>query len=303
MSKPHIAVLMGGWSPEREISLVSGAQCLQALEHLGYRVSPLDVSRSVAQDLTKLAPDVCFNALHGSGGEDGLIQGVLEILQIPYTHSGVAASALAMDKIRSKMLFASVGIPVARDMRVDLDGLSSHPFPRPYVIKPITQGSSVGIEIITDLSQPLPTHIIEMCKPFANEIMVEEYVPGRELTCGVMGDIVFDVLEITTARTFYDYEAKYSDGGSAHQVPAQISADIRNAIQSYTRAAHDVIGCRGVTRTDFRFDADGAGLIALEINTQPGMTPVSLVPEMAAAKDISFTDLVQWLVEDASCLR
>lgn len=299
----HVAVLMGGWSPEREISLISGEQCALALEAVGYRVTRLDVTRSVARDLETMRPDVCFNALHGSGGEDGVIQGLLEVMQLPYTHSGVAASAMAMDKRRCKILFAEAGIPVAADKRVGLDDLITHPFEQPYVLKPIHQGSSVGIEIITDTSVPVPNHVYENCQPFADEMMAEVFVPGRELTCGVMGDVVFDVLEITTARGFYDYQAKYETGGSAHQVPAAIPADIARAIQGYTQVAHKALGCRGVTRTDFRYDPEGMGLIALEINTQPGMTPVSLVPEMAAHKSISFESLVNWLVEDASCQR
>jgi D-alanine-D-alanine ligase len=299
----HVAVLMGGWSPEREVSLVSGEQCAVALEAIGYRVSRLDVTRSVAQDLAALRPDVCFNALHGSGGEDGLIQGLLEVMQLPYTHSGVAASAIAMDKRRCKIIFAEAGIPVAADKRIGLDDLTTHAFDKPYVIKPIYQGSSVGIEMITDTSVPVPNRVIETCRPFGDEMMAEVFVPGRELTCGVMGEVVFDVLEITTARGFYDYQAKYETGGSVHEVPARIPADIAQAVQDYSQMAHQSLGCRGVTRTDFRYDADGVGLVALEINTQPGMTPVSLVPDMAAYKNIGFQDLVKWLVEDASCLR
>ncbi len=299
----HVAVLMGGWSPEREVSLVSGEQCAVALEAAGYHVTRLDVTRTVAQDLAALKPDLCFNALHGSGGEDGLIQGLLEVMQLPYTHSGVAASAIAMDKRRCKIIFAEAGIPVAADKRIGLDDLTTHAFDQAYVIKPIYQGSSVGIEIITDTSVPVPNHVVETCRPFGDEMMAEIFVPGRELTCGVMGDVVFDVLEITTARGFYDYQAKYETGGSAHEVPARIPSDIAQAIQAYSLTAHRALGCRGVTRTDFRYDADGVGLVALEINTQPGMTPVSLVPEMAAYQNISFTDLVQWLVEDASCQR
>ncbi len=295
---PHIAVLMGGWSAEREVSLVSGAQCQAALERLGYRVSPLDVGRDIASVLSRLSPDLCFNALHGVGGEDGVIQGVLETLQIPYTHSGVLASALAMDKQRSKIMFAQANIPVAEDRVFLASAYREHPFDRPYVLKPVCEGSSVGIYMVSDPQGPLapidPTDIM---------MMAEVYVAGRELTCGVMGDTVFDVLEITTQRQFYDYAAKYEPQGSEHHVPAAISGSVKEQIQEYARAAHEVIGCRGVTRTDFRFDEAGVGLVALEINTQPGMTPVSLIPEMAAAQGIGFHEIVQWLVEDASCQK
>ncbi len=294
----HVALLMGGWSPECEVSLTSGAQCQAALERLGYHVSAIDVDRNIADVLARLKPDVCFNALHGVGGEDGVIQGVLETLQIPYTHSGVMASALAMDKQRCKQILAHAGIPVAPDCVFACDAYHDHPFDQPYVLKPVHQGSSVGIYMVSD-----PTGPLAQMEPTNDLIMAEIYVPGRELTCGVMGDVVFDVMEITTARVFYDYAAKYEPQGSQHHVPADIPASIKADIQDYTRRAHNVIGCRGVTRTDFRFDEAGVGIVALEINTQPGMTPVSLVPEMAAAQGIDFDDIVKWLVEDASCHR
>lgn len=303
----HIALLLGGWSPEREISLVSGRECAKALRRLGHQVTEIDVGRDLAQRLSETKPDLCFNALHGVGGEDGEVQGVLELMQIPYTHSGVGASAIAMDKMRSKILFADAGIPVTSDLLLTRESAASdpnqHPMDCPYVIKPVNQGSSVGITIIHDLSAERPACLNPDQWDFGEAVMIETYIPGRELTCGVMGKNIFEVLEITTKSPFYDYHAKYDPGGSAHQVPATIPDDVKRAIQEYSAVAHSVIGCRGVTRTDFRYDADGIGIIALEINTQPGMTPVSLIPEMAAATGMGFEQLVQWLVEDASCQR
>lgn len=294
----HVAILMGGWSPERTVSLTSGAQCQAALERLGYQVTAVDVGRDIASVLSHIKPDICFNALHGVGGEDGVIQGVLETLEIPYTHSGVMASALAMDKQRCKMMLAHMGVPVVEDKVFRGDAYDRHPFDTAYVLKPVHQGSSVGIYIVSD-----PTGPLAQIEPTEDLLMAELYVPGRELTCGVMGDITFDVMEITTSRGFYDYAAKYEPQGSQHHVPADIPAAAREQIQDYSRRAHAAMGCRGVSRTDFRFDAEGLGIIALEINTQPGMTPVSLIPEMAAAQGMGFDDIVKWLVEDASCQR
>ena len=303
----QIALLLGGWSPERDVSLVSGRECGKALRALGHQVTEIDVGRDLAQRLGEVQPDLCFNALHGVGGEDGEVQGVLELLEIPYTHSGVGASAIAMDKIRSKVLFANAGIPVTSDLLLTRESAAldtnNHPMDRPYVIKPVNQGSSVGITIVHDLSEKRPTCLNPDQWDFGEVVMIETYIPGRELTCGVMGKNIFEVLEITTKSAFYDYRAKYDLGGSAHQVPAEIPDDVKQAIREYSAVAHSVIGCRGVTRTDFRYDADGIGIIALEINTQPGMTPVSLIPEMAAATGVGFEQLVQWLVEDASCQR
>lgn len=301
--KPHIAVLMGGWSPEREVSLVSGAQCAEALRALGYRVSEVDVTRALDTQLAEVKPDICFNALHGVGGEDGEVQGLLEVLQIPYTHSGVRASALAMDKFLSKQIFVAAGLPMADSVLVEKGSVSDHPLPPPYVVKPVNQGSSVGIEIVTDGANDVPSCLSEDGWAFDGMAMVEAYVKGRELTCAVMGDAVFDVMEIVPSNGWYDYRAKYEEGGSRHDVPADIPAALADEIKAISLAAHNLVGCRGVTRSDFRYDAEESRLVLLEINTQPGMTPVSLVPEMAAYRGISFTDLVQWIVEDASCRR
>lgn len=301
--KPHIAVLMGGWSPEREVSLVSGAQCADALRTLGYRVSEVDVTHQLDAQLAEVKPDMCFNALHGVGGEDGEVQGLLEVLQIPYTHSGVRASALAMDKFLSKQIFVAAGLPMADSVLVEKGRVTDHPLPPPYVVKPVNQGSSVGIEIVTEGANDIPACLSESGWAFDGMAMVEAYVKGRELTCAVMGDTVFDVMEIVPSNGWYDYRAKYEEGGSRHDVPADIAAAVADEIKAISLAAHNLVGCRGVTRSDFRYDAEGDQLVLLEINTQPGMTPVSLVPEMAAYRGISFTDLVQWIVEDASCQR
>ena len=301
--KPHIAVLMGGWSPERDISLISGAECAHALRELGYRVSEIDVTRHLDRQLAEVKPDLCFNALHGVGGEDGEVQGLLEVLQIPYTHSGVRASALAMDKQLSKQVFAAAGLPLAESVLVEKGALDGHPLPPPYVVKPVNQGSSVGIEIVTEGQNDVPACLSEAGWAFDGMAMIEAYVAGRELTCAVMGDQVLDVMEIVPSNGWYDYRAKYEPGGSRHDVPADIPAALAAEIQAVSLAAHNLLGCRGVTRSDFRYDADEKQLVLLEINTQPGMTPLSLVPEMAAEKGISFNDLVQWIVEDASCQR
>lgn len=299
----HIAVLMGGWSPERDVSLVSGAQCAAALRELGYRVSEIDVTRQLDTQLAAVQPDICFNALHGVGGEDGEVQGLLEVLQIPYTHSGVRASALAMDKFLSKQIFVAAGLPMAASVLVEKGTVSDHPLPPPYVVKPVNQGSSVGIEIIIEGSNAVPASLSDAAWAFDGMAMVEAYVAGRELTCAVMGDTALDVMEIVPSNGWYDYRAKYEPGGSRHDVPAAIADALAAEIQAISLAAHNLVGCRGVTRSDFRYDADKDQLVLLEINTQPGMTPVSLVPEMAAHRGISFTELVQWIVEDASCQR
>ena len=298
-----VAVLMGGWSPERDISLISGAHCATALRDAGHDVHEIDVGADIAAQLTALAPDVCFNALHGVGGEDGLVQGVLEVLQIPYTHSGVRASALAMDKHISKQLFAAAGLPVAASCLVARGEVHQHPLAPPYVVKPVNQGSSVGVEIVTEGCNAPPDCLSESDWAFSGPAMVEAYIAGRELTCAVMDDTALDVMEIVPSNGFYDYRAKYDEGGSAHIVPADLPADIVAQIQKISLEAHKLLGCRGVTRADLRFDADGDGLVLLEINTQPGMTPVSLVPEIAAARGINYAALVDWILEDASCQR
>jgi len=299
----HIAVLMGGWSPERDVSLVSGAQCAAALRTLGHRVSEVDVTRRLDKQLAEVKPDICFNALHGVGGEDGEVQGLLEVLEIPYTHSGVRASALAMDKHLSKQVFATAGLPIAPSELVAKGSVTDHPMQPPYVVKPVNQGSSVGIEIVTDGSNHLPDSLSETGWAFDGMAMVEKYVAGRELTCAVMGDEVLDVMEIVPSNGWYDYRAKYDEGGSSHECPARIDDTLGALIRDISLQAHILLGCRGVTRSDFRYDPALDDLVLLEINTQPGMTPVSLVPEMAAHRGIDFTQLVQWIVEDASCRR
>lgn len=304
----HVAVLMGGWSAEREVSLNSGAACANALEGAGYRVTCIDVDRDIAARLAALKPDACFNALHGKGGEDGCIQGVLETLQIPYTHSGVRASALAMDKARAKVAFKAAGVPVAEGIVASpVQAARAHLMPPPYVIKPVTEGSSVGVYIVRE-DQAHPPQELNRPDWAYGEVLVERYIGGRELTCAVLGDKSLDIIEILPAEGlgFYDYEAKYAKGGSRHILPAQISREIYAFIQKIALDAHNALGCRGVSRADFRLDdrAEGTGeLVCLEVNTQPGMTATSLVPELAAHAGLAFGELVQWIVEDASCDR
>ncbi len=304
----HIAVLMGGWSAEREVSLNSGAACANALEKAGYRVTSIDAGRDIAGELAGLKPDACFNALHGKGGEDGCIQGILETLRIPYTHSGVLASALAMDKARAKTAFKAAGVPVAESLvATPAEAARAHLMPPPYVIKPVTEGSSVGVFIIREDQAHPPQELTRSDWAFG-DVLVERYVGGRELTCAVLGDKSLGVIEILPAEGlgFYDYEAKYAKGGSRHVLPAQLSPDIYEFIQKLALDAHNALGCRGVSRADFRLDdrSQGTGELAcLEVNTQPGMTATSLVPELAAHAGLAFGDLVRWIVEDASCDR
>jgi D-alanine-D-alanine ligase len=294
----HVAVLMGGWSAEREVSLVSGANVSDALKSAGYRVTTIDVQRDVGSLLTRLypRPDCVFNALHGRYGEDGCIQGLLNILEIPYTHSGLLASALAMDKPMAKALFRAAGLTVPdhrlarREDVIDQDVL-----PRPYVIKPLNEGSSVGVRIVRDGDNMQP--LANTGWTYGSQVMVEPYIAGRELTVATMGDRPLAVTEITSHRGFYDYEAKYSRGGSEHVVPAQVDAGTYEKAMLVAVEAHRSLGCRGVSRADFRFD--GNDLYLLEINTQPGMTPTSLVPEQAAHVGIPYQELVTWMVENA----
>jgi len=304
----HVAVLMGGWSAEREVSLRSGAACARALEGEGYRVTPIDVDRDLAARLQEVQPDVCFNALHGRFGEDGCIQGVLECLAIPYTHSGVLASALAMHKERAKDVMRPAGVPVAdAEVVTRREALTRHVLPPPYVVKPVDEGSSVGVIIVEVGANGPPARIGEIGQP-DDLVMVERYIPGRELTCAVIGDFITDVIEIKPLKglEFYDYEAKYAPGGSQHVLPADISPDVYQLIRKYTATACRALGCRGAARADFRYDdtTEGAAeLICLEVNTQPGMTETSLVPELAQHAGWSFGELVRFLVEDASCNR
>ena len=306
MSK-HVAVLMGGWSNERPVSLSSGRECAAALRNAGYEVTEVDVERDIANVLLRLKPDVAFNALHGPFGEGGMIQGLLELMQIPYTHSGVLASALAMDKHQAKIVMKAAGVPVTDHIIADrADVARSHVMAPPYVVKPIADGSSFGVFIVkADMSHP-PQELLREDWTMGEEVMVERYIPGRELTCAVMGDVALGVTEIVTDLSFYNYEAKYAANGSRHIIPADIQPKIYDKVQKMALKAHAALGCRGVTRTDFRYN-DRAGedgeLVCLEINTQPGMTPTSLAPEQALHAGHSFEELVSWMVEDASCNR
>jgi D-alanine-D-alanine ligase len=306
MSK-HVAVLMGGWSAEREISLRSGKACAEALARLGYRVTRIDVGRDIATVLTTVKPDVALNMLHGRPGEDGTLQGVLEILAIPYTHSGVMASAVAMQKDIAKALFHAADVPVPEGLVVSrFEAAKSHLLPPPYVIKPIAEGSSVGVFIVREDHAHPPQELTRADWPYGERMLVEKYIPGKELTCAVMGDAALGVIEIVPTVRFYDYEAKYAPGGSKHLLPAPVSSFVYQQVRRLALAAHRALGCRGVSRADFRYDdriEGSGGLVCLEVNTQPGMTETSLVPELAAHAGITFDELVQWMIEDASLNR
>ena len=298
---PKVAVLKGGPSSEREVSLSSGRECATALREAGYDVVEIDAGADLAVRLDDASPDVVFNALHGRWGEDGCVQGMLEWLRIPYTHSGVLSSALAMDKQRSKVAYAATGIPIAvSGIYSKAEVAASHVMAPPYVIKPNNEGSSVGIYIVPESANGPPA----IAEDMPERLMVEAYVPGRELTVTVMGDRALCVTEILTDG-WYDYHAKYAPGGSRHELPANVPQEITDACLAHALTAHQVLGCRGVSRTDFRWDDTRGidGLIALETNTQPGMTPTSLVPEQAAHLGISFAELCDWIVKDASCDR
>ena len=305
----HVAMLLGGLSAEREVSLASGKACADALEEQGYRVTRIDVGADLAEQLKETRPDVCFNALHGRWGEDGCVQGLLETMQIPYTHSGVLASALAMNKEHAKLVFVKAGIPVAESKIVTrAQAAKSHVMEPPYVLKPVAEGSSVGIFIVREDHKHPPQELSSSDWALGDAIMAERYIPGKELTCAVMGDVALGVIDILPAEglAFYDYEAKYAPGGSKHVLPAQISSNVYELIQKLTLDAHRALGCRGVSRADFRFNEDSTGnerLVCLEVNTQPGMTETSLVPELAAHAGWTFGDFLRWIVEDASCNR
>ena len=300
-ASPRVAVLMGGPSAEREVSLSSGRECAAALAGEGFDVVSIDAGRNLPARLADAAPDMVFNALHGRWGEDGCVQGLLEWLRLPYTHSGVLASALAMDKQRSKAAYSAEGLPVAESRIVAADEVRArHVMEPPYVVKPNNEGSSVGIYIVAEGANAPPALAPEM----PDRVMVERFAPGRELTTTVMGDRALAVTDIITAG-WYDYDAKYAPGGSRHVVPAEIPGEVRDACLDYALRAHRCLGCRGVSRTDFRWDERRglAGLVLLDTNTQPGMTPTSLVPEQAAHAGIGFGALCRWIVEDASCDR
>jgi D-alanine-D-alanine ligase len=303
----HVGVLMGGWSAEREVSLRSGRTCAEALGRLGYRVTEIDVARDIATLLTDLRPEVALNVLHGRPGEDGTLQGMLEILGIPYSHSGVLASALAMQKDVAKELFRAAGVPVPEGMVVSrFEAGAKHLLPPPYVIKPIAEGSSVGVFIVTEDRAHPPQELYREDWAYGERVIVEKYIAGKELTCAVVGTEALGVIEIVPAVRFYDYEAKYAPGGSKHLLPAPVSSFVYQQARRLALAAHRALGCRGVSRADFRYDdrIEGTGgLVCLEVNTQPGMTQTSLVPELAAHAGISFDELVKWMVEDASLNR
>ncbi len=308
MSSPkHVAVLMGGWSPEREVSLRSGAACAAAAERAGFRVTRVDVGRDVAAVLTALKPDVALNLLHGCPGEDGTLQGLLEILGIPYSHSGVLSSALAMQKDFAKDRLRACGVPVPEGMTVSrFDAAKTHLIAPPYVIKPIAAGSSVGVFIVTDAHAHPPQELFRDDWEHGDRVLVETYIRGKELTCAVMKDQPLDVIEIVPMVKFYDYEAKYAPGGSKHVLPAPIAPDVYAEVQRLTLLAHQALGCRGVSRADFRYDDNApgtSGLFCLEVNTQPGMTETSLVPELAQHAGVSFEELMRWMIEDASLNR
>jgi D-alanine-D-alanine ligase len=305
----HVAVLMGGWSAEREVSLRSGKACADALESAGYKVTRVDAGRDLAAELVRLRPEVCFNALHGRWGEDGCVQGLLEILGIPYTHSGVRASALAMHKEHAKDVMRAAGIPVPPGKIVSrAQAAKEHVLPRPYVLKPVSEGSSVGVYIVPKDHAHPPQELTDPGWAFGEDLLAERFIPGQELTCAVMGEQVLGVTQIIPAETlrFYNYEAKYADGGSLHVLPAPLKPNVYELVQKLTLTAHKALGCRGVSRADFRNDDTDGGsgeVVCLEVNTQPGMTATSLVPELAAHAGLTFAELVSWMVEEASCDR
>lgn len=297
----HIAVLMGGISAEREVSLNTGAQVSAALRQAGFKVTEVIVTEDLGALLHALTPrpDVVFNALHGRFGEDGTIQGILDYIGLPYTHSGVRASAMAMDKEAAKAVFAAAGLPVAPHKIIDIMELAeSDPLPRPFVVKPVSEGSSVGVYIV----KPGDNDCSQIVKDWHfGRAMVEAYIPGRELTVGVLEDEALTVTEILSNEVFYDYHAKYAQGGSRHILPAKVPDDVAKAAMSIAVAAHKALGCRGASRADFRYDDEQNRLILLEVNTQPGMTATSLLPEQAALQGMDFPSLCSWLVERAAC--
>lgn len=300
----RVAVIYGGWSSEREISITSGTKMAEAARKAGYDVVEIDAGRNLAEQLAEARPDAVLNGLHGPWGEDGCVQGVLEVLGIPYSHSGVLASALAMDKIKSKAIYRQAGIPVAKDRRITrAEAAAAHPLEPPYVIKPVAEGSSFGVLIVRDGANGPAREVLGPDWRYGDDLMAEEFIPGRELTVAVLGDRPLAVTEITTLRDYYDFDAKYAAGGSQHVIPADLPDHVTQAAMDFALQAHQALGCRGATRSDFRYDDKRDRLVILETNTQPGMTPTSLVPEQAAFVGMSFEDLVSWMIEDASCRR
>ena len=296
----HVAVLLGGLSSEREVSLVSGRECAAALERLGARVTRVDAGRDLAAVLTRLKPDVCYNALHGAWGEDGCVQGVLETLGLPYTHCGVLASALAMDKAKAKAVLAAAGVAVPGGGLFNrFDVAAGHVMAPPYVVKPNAEGSSVGVFMVFDGANRPPQEVVAPGWTFGEQVMVEPYVRGRELAVGVMDGKAMTVTDIVPTSGFYDYEAKYGEGGSKHIVPADLPPHIFEKAKKMSEMAHAALGCRGVTRSDLRYDDINDILVLLEVNTQPGFTPTSLVPEQGASLGLGFDDMVLWITEDA----
>lgn len=300
----RVAVIYGGWSSERPVSLSSGQQMAAAARRAGYDVTEIDVTRDLAAQLAQANPEAVLNGLHGPWGEDGCVQGVLEVMGIPYSHSGVLASALAMDKLKSKAVYRSAGLDVANDKRVTrAEAAAAHALPPPYVIKPVNEGSSFGVLIVREGSNTPPQDLTGPNWRYGDNLMAEEYIPGRELTVAVLGDRALAVTEITTLRDYYDFDAKYAAGGSRHVIPADLPAHVTKAAMDAALTAHKALGCRGATRSDFRYDEKKDRLVILETNTQPGMTPTSLVPEQAAHIGMAFEELVAWMIEDASCQR
>ena len=300
----HIAVLMGGWSAEREVSLLSGAGCAEALESLGHRVTRIDMGRDVAARLADAAPDLVFNALHGTPGEDGSVQGLMDLMGLRYTHSGMATSVIAIDKVLTKQALVPAGVPMPGGRIVKSAELfEGDPLPRPYVLKPVNEGSSVGVAIVTaegNFGQPIARDAAGPWQEFA-ELLAEPYVRGRELTTAVLGDRALGVTELRPKSGWYDYDAKYTDGMTEHLFPAPVPDEIADACRALALEAHRVLGCKGCSRADFRWDDERGvdGLFLLEVNTQPGMTPLSLVPEQARGTGMSYAELVQAIVEEA----
>lgn len=300
----RVAVIMGGWSSERPVSLSSGKGMAEAARKAGFDVVEIDATRQLSQQLGKAKPDVALNALHGPWGEDGCVQGLLEIMGIPYTHSGVLASALAMNKDKSRAVYAQHGLDIAEGGMFPVEELArDHIYEPPYVIKPIAEGSSFGVFIVRAGANRPPKELTDGTWKFGAEALVEKFIPGRELTVGVMGDRAMAVTEITTLREYYDFDAKYQAGGSRHVLPADLPNAVTEAALDASLRAHKALGCRGVTRSDFRYDDKTGRLVILETNTQPGMTPTSLIPEQAAHLGIDYPSLVRWMIEDASCPR